>query len=86
MKFKWIKIEQYAFDKIRRIVARDNLLAHLDFKEEFNIHTNASNFILGEVIIQKWKPIAFYSRKLTDTQKRFKVIKKDLLIIIKTIK
>ena len=50
-------------------MARDSLLTYPDFNEEFIIHTNASKFQLGAVIIHKFKPIALYSRKLTDAQK-----------------
>ena len=46
-KFKWTKVEQDAFDEIKRIVARDTLLTHPDFNETFKIHTDASVFQLG---------------------------------------
>ena len=68
VKFKWTKIEQDDFNEIKRIVARDTLLAYLYFNEEFKIHTN---FQLGAIIIQKGKPTAFYGRKLTDAHKRY---------------
>ena len=58
-KFKWTQVEKYAFNKIKRIVARNNLLTYLDFNETSNIHTNASVFQLGAVIIQKGEPIDF---------------------------
>ena len=64
VKFKCNKIYQDAFDEIKRIGARDTLLTYPDFNEEFKIHTNASGFRLGSVIIQKGKPITLYSRKL----------------------
>ena len=35
----------------------------MDFNEEFKIHTDASKFQLGAVIIQKGKTIALYIRK-----------------------
>ena len=35
LKFKWTKIEQYNFDEIKRIVARDTLLTYPYFNEEF---------------------------------------------------
>ena len=60
VKFIWNKIEQDAFNTIKQIVARDTLLAYPDFNEEFKINTDARRFQLGEVIIQKVKPIAFY--------------------------
>ena len=67
-KFKWTKVEQDAFDKIKRIVTRDALLNYPDFNEIFIIHTNASTFRLGTGISRRGKPIALYSRKLTDAQ------------------
>ena len=79
VKFKWTKIEQDDFEKIKRIVDRNNLLDYLDFNEGYKIHTNAINYQLGAVITQKVKSTAFYSGKLTDTYKRYTVIEKELL-------
>ena len=50
------------------IAARDTLLTYPDFNEEFKIHTNARDFQLGEVIIQKGKPITLYSIDLLTTK------------------
>ena len=56
---------------MKKIVARNTSLAYLYFNENFKIHTNASDFQLGEIIIQKGKLTAFYIRKLADSQKRY---------------
>ena len=40
--FKFTQIEQYAFDKIKRILARDTLLTYPGFNETFKIHTDDS--------------------------------------------
>ena len=72
-KFKWTKVEQDAFDKIKRTMARDTLFTYLDFNETFKIHTNASVSQLKAVIIQKVKSIAFYSIKLTDAKQGYTV-------------
>ena len=72
--FKYMEVEQYAFNKIKRIVAPDTLLTYPYFNETFKIHTNASPFQLGAVIIQKGKPIFFCSRKLTGYQQWYTVI------------
>ena len=37
---------------------------------------DASNFQLEAVIIQECRPILFYSRKLTDHQKRYTIMEK----------
>ena len=71
--FKWTRVKQDDFKKINRIVARDTLLNDPDFNEIFKIHTDASTFQLGEVISQKGKPIALYSKKITCDQQRYTV-------------
>ena len=72
-KFKWKNVEQDAFNEIKWIVAHDTLLTYTDFNETFKIHTDASAVQLRAVIIQIGKPIAFYSRKLTDDQQQYTV-------------
>ena len=66
-KFKLTQVQQDEFDEIKRIVARDTLLIYPYFNKISKIHTNASAFQIGVVIIQKVEPIAFYSRKITES-------------------
>ena len=67
-RFKWTKVRQDAFNRIKRIVDRDTFLTYPDFNETFKIHTNASAFQLGAGISQKYKPISFFSKEITDVQ------------------
>ena len=41
-----MNVEQDAFDEIKRVVARNNLLTYPYFNETFEVHTNASAFQL----------------------------------------
>ena len=74
--FKWIDAEQQAFNKIQQIVARNTLWIYPDFNVRFDIHTDDTDFQLGEVIIQNGKPIAFDRRKFTPSQSRYTVTEK----------
>ena len=47
---------------------------------------DASAFQLGGVTIQKYKPIAFFIRKITASQQRYTVIDKELLSIVENLK
>ena len=67
-------------------MVHDTLFDYPDLNEDVKIHTNYSKFQLRAVIIRKENPIVFYSRKLTDVQKRYTVTEKEFLIIAKTIK
>ena len=82
----WDAIHQKAFEEIKEVIARDVVLAYPDFDAPFEIYTDASSRQLGAVITQKNRPIAFFSRKLTDTQKRYTVTEQELLAIVETLK
>jgi hypothetical protein len=86
VRWKWTKECQAAFDNMKTVMARDTLLAYPDFSQEFEIHTDASDYQLGACISQNGKPIAFYTRKLKDAQLRYTVTEKELLSIVETLK
>ena len=58
---KWTPACNNAFQKMKVLIAKDNILAYPDFSKKFTIHTDASYAQLGAVIIQEGKPLAFYS-------------------------
>ena len=82
----WDEVHQIAFDNVKATIARDVCLAYPDYSKEFEIYTDASSKQLGAVITQGNKPIAFFSRKLTETQQRYSVTKIELLAIVETLK
>ncbi len=67
VKWQWTDKEQNAFDTMKKIMARETILAYLNFEKPSAIHTDASAYQLGACISQEGKPIAFYSRKLSPT-------------------
>ena len=85
-KFVWTDEQQKAFDQMKTLISRETLLAYPDFNEKFVIHTDASHTQLGAVISQRGKPIAFYSRKLSDAQTRYTTTERELLAIVETLK
>jgi len=56
-----------------------------DYSEKFEIYTDASESQIGSSITQN-RPLAFFSRKLSDTQKRYNTTEKELLTIVETLK
>ena len=84
--WKWSDKEQNAFDTMKKIMARETILAYPNFEIPFDIHTDASAYQLGAVISQKGKPIAFYSRKLTPAQTQYTTTERELLSIVETLK
>ncbi len=61
-------------------------MAYPDFNKVFEIYTDASSKQLGAVNTQDNRPIAFFTRKLSDTQRKYSVTKIELLAIVETLK
>jgi hypothetical protein len=49
-------------------------LAYADFSKDFEFYTDSSSSQIGAVIAQDNRPLAFWSRKLTKTRKKYSVI------------
>ena len=58
------------------------MLALLDHTKVFEVHTDASDFAIGGVLMQERRPISFESRKLNDTEKQYTVQEKEMTTII----
>jgi hypothetical protein len=80
----WDEVHQRAFNHVIATIAKDAVL--VDYSKVFEIYTDASSNRLGAVITQDNKPIAFFSRKLSDTQRKYSVTKIELLAIVETLK
>jgi hypothetical protein len=82
----WDEVHQRAFNHIKAAITKDVVLAYPDFNKVFEIYTDASSKQLGAVITQDNRPIPFFSRKLSDTQRKYSITKFELLAIVKTLK
>lgn len=72
-----------AFTAVKDAIADATLIEHPDPSAELNLATDASNTAVGAVLQQfregHWRPLAFFSRKLTDTQRRYSTFGRELL-------
>jgi hypothetical protein len=82
----WDPIHQQAFDNVKAAIAKETVLASLDFLKPFEIYTDTSSMQLGAVITQDNRPIAFFSRKLSKMQQKYSVTEIELLAVVETLK
>ncbi len=82
----WDKVHQRAFNQVKTTIAKDVVLAYLDYSKVFETYTDASSKQIGAVITQDNRPIAFFSWKLFNTQGKYSVTKIELLVIVETLK
>ena len=61
----------------------DPVLAFPDHAKPFEVHTDASDYAIGGVLMQaRGHPIAYKSRKLNDTERKYKVQEKEMAAIV----
>ena len=73
---EWDERCQQAFKDLKKVVIEESVLALPDHTKVFEVHTNASDFAIGGVLMQDRHLIAFESRNLNDTERRYTVQEK----------
>jgi hypothetical protein len=71
---------------MKATITKDEVFAYPDYSQIFEIYTDASSKQLGAVITQDNRPIAFFSRKLSNTQYKYSITEIEQLAIVKTLK
>ncbi len=70
--WKWGKAQQDAFEELKRLLAKEVVLAIPTEEGKFHVEADASEGAIGAVLSQeqdgKWHPVAFLSKSLTVTE------------------
>ena len=82
----WDNVHQTAFDNTKTAIAKDVVVAYLDYLQEFEVYTDSSKFHLGAVITQNNRLLAFFSRKLNKVHEKYRMTKQELPTILETLK
>lgn len=82
--------ELKAFQNCKVNLCNAALLAHPDSQSQLGLVTDASDTAIGGVLQQRkdgdWQPLAFFSRKLSPSQRKYSPYDRELLAIYESIK
>ncbi len=62
------------------------VLKLLDFDKDFEIHSDASDFAIRGVLVQEGRSMAFKSKKLSETERKWPTHKKEIWAVIHCLK
>ena len=88
VKWQWKEEQQKAFDELKRVFTTRPVLAAPDLDKEFRVEADASNYTTGRVLSIKgsnelWRPIAFISKSLSDTERNYEIHDKEMLAVVR---
>jgi hypothetical protein len=66
--YEWEEACNKAFETLKGILVKVSVLKLPDFDKDFEIHSDASDFAIGGVLVQEGRPVAFESKKLSETE------------------
>ena len=79
-----------AFEELRLKLVSAPVLVHPDMQKPFIVETDASLVAIGAVLLQKVdeaeRPVAYYSKKLSEVERRYSANKRELLGTVRSIK
>ncbi|CAL8989416.1 unnamed protein product [Prunus brigantina] len=80
--WQWTPQCQHAFDELKKALMEEPVPRLPDLSKPFEVHTDASDFAIGGVLMQDGHPLAFESRKLNDTERRYTVQEKEMTAVV----
>ena len=71
-----------SFNQLKKMASESPALAFYDKNEELILNVDASTCGLGAVLIQKARTVAYVSRALNTTQRKYAQIERETLTIV----
>lgn len=78
----WNNSHEKAYQKVKSMICENTSLTYFDVSKPATIQVDASQQGLGATLVQNGKPIAYASKALTETEKRYANIERELLAVV----
>ncbi len=84
--YEWDGTCNEAFESLKFFLVKMPMLKLPDFDKDFEIHFDAFDFAIGGVLVQDGRPMAFESKKLSETERRLPTHEKEMWAVIHCLK
>ena len=80
--FQWRGSHDVAFQKINYEISEDVCLRYFDTTTDIVLQVDASLLVLGAVLLQDIKPVAYASKALTPSKTRYANIETEMQVVL----
>jgi len=87
-RWNWESEQEEAFKRLKEIFTSEPVLAAPDLDKEMRVEADVSDYMTGRVLSMKcederWRPVAYISKSLSDTEKNYEIHDKEMLVVIR---
>ena len=87
-KWEWTEKEEKTFQKLKERFTKEPVLAAPDIDKKMRMEVDASDYVTGGVLLMEyedrlWKPVAFLSKSLNETERNYEIHDKEMLAIVR---
>ena len=87
-KWEWTEREERAFKELKGRFTKKPVLAAPDIDKKMRMEVDASDYAMGGVLSMEcedglWRPVAFLSKSLNETERNYEIHDKEMLAIIR---
>jgi len=87
-KWEWMEKQGKAFEELKRRFTEEPVLAALDIDKKMRMEVDASDYATGGVLSMEcgdglWRPVAFLSKSLNETERNYEIHDKEMLAVIR---
>jgi len=87
-KWEWMNKQERAFKELKKRFTEEPVLTVLDIDKKMRMEVDGSDYATREVLSMEcddglWRPVAFLSKSLNETERNYKIYDKEMLVIIR---
>jgi len=87
-KWEWTEKEEKAFKELKERFIKEPVLAAPDIDKKMRMEVDVSDYATGGVLSMEcgdglWRPVAFLSKSLNETERNYEIHDKEMLAIVR---
>jgi len=87
-RWDWTERQEKAFKELKEQFTKEPVLAAPDIDKKMRMEVDVSDYAMGGVLLMEykdglWRPVAFLSKLLNETERNYEIHDKEMLVIIR---